>query len=472
LEIAMPRDDRERNFEAALARNLQASAPASQSLQQPASGDICPDAEVLAAYHERLLSPEEMTSRKEHIASCLRCQEILVQLEATDEVPLEAGKNLGHVVRSASPKRDLAALPPGATPYPVLAASSTLPAAKAPLRSANWRWLAPAGLLAAMLLVWVAVHEPKQSQIPPFELAKNQQAPAARSVPSDTAASPGEREGAIPAPTNSQATPSAKNSVPREADELKNGDRARLKQKAGQRFEANGALTDKAMAARDLPATESFAARKRSEVQAGAQPAESARLDRDSRKSDDGQLTPAAPAATQDNHVVLAPVPSQPAQAEKAKGSVAASRELSQTTREMIAKENSAGRIAEVRDLNWLVRITVPDGTVLWRAGEDGMIQRSSDNESTWTIQASGVIADLLAGSATSKDVCWIVGRNGAIVRTTDGGGHWQKVPSPAADDIVSVFAVNANQASITTNVGKSYKTTNAGATWALQPQP
>jgi hypothetical protein len=82
----MPREDREQNFDKALARRLRSS--------DAATGNDCLDAETLAAYHERLLDPEEMAQRKQHIASCERCQEILAQLEATDVIRVEADRDL------------------------------------------------------------------------------------------------------------------------------------------------------------------------------------------------------------------------------------------------------------------------------------------------------------------------------------------------------------------------------------------
>ena len=76
----MPFDDRDRSFEKALALRLRANMPAPG----------CPDAETLAAYHERSLAPDELTSWKSHIASCANCQQILAHLEALDEIPLGA----------------------------------------------------------------------------------------------------------------------------------------------------------------------------------------------------------------------------------------------------------------------------------------------------------------------------------------------------------------------------------------------
>ena len=78
----MAPEDRDRTFEKALASHLRSGAT------QPG----CLDAELLAAYHERLLAPEQMMSCKQHIASCTRCQEILAQLEATDDLLIETDR--------------------------------------------------------------------------------------------------------------------------------------------------------------------------------------------------------------------------------------------------------------------------------------------------------------------------------------------------------------------------------------------
>src|SRR5713226_3577193 len=70
----MAADERDRQFERALAQHLRRAAA------QP----DCPDAEVLAAYHERTLAPEEMAHWKVHIAGCSACQESLALVEATE----------------------------------------------------------------------------------------------------------------------------------------------------------------------------------------------------------------------------------------------------------------------------------------------------------------------------------------------------------------------------------------------------
>ena len=114
--------------------------------------------------------------------------------------------------------------------------------------------------------------------------------------------------------------------------------------------------------------------------------------------------------------------------------------------------------------------MTAPGATVLWRIALAGIIEHSADAGSTWTVQATGVINDLTAGSAPSDKVCWVVGRTGTILRTTDGGEHWLRVRAPIEDDLTAVFAIDAQQATVSSH--RTYKTSDAGVTWALLPIP
>src|SRR5271154_5828974 len=99
----MPADDA--LFEKALAGQMRNRTPSDDSVanggsapgeagaeQSNLGADACPDAEILAAYHERLLSNDEMNLWKEHIFSCARCQEILSHLEATEDILVAAAE--------------------------------------------------------------------------------------------------------------------------------------------------------------------------------------------------------------------------------------------------------------------------------------------------------------------------------------------------------------------------------------------
>src|SRR5712692_10031306 len=159
MEKPMAPDERDRSFDKALERHLRSAAPAGQAAGMPGElaslGRECPDPETLAAYHERSLLPEQLNSMKEHIVGCANCQTVLAHLETTDEIPLQAAEEDQVLVQTASAPVISASrqsqAPPEALPSRSRRASL--------LRGARWQWLAPAGALAAGLLVWVALHE-------------------------------------------------------------------------------------------------------------------------------------------------------------------------------------------------------------------------------------------------------------------------------------------------------------------------
>src|SRR6202011_6349562 len=74
MERVMSSEDREKQFERGLARHLRGGSPDA----------ACPDAEMLAAYHERTFSQEEMEQWKQHIAGCARCQQTLALVERSE----------------------------------------------------------------------------------------------------------------------------------------------------------------------------------------------------------------------------------------------------------------------------------------------------------------------------------------------------------------------------------------------------
>ena len=130
---------------------------------------------------------------------------------------------------------------------------------------------------------------------------------------------------------------------------------------------------------------------------------------------------------------------------------------------EFVAKPTS-GRIASAALAP--LSVPAPSGTTIWRIGQAGVIQRSTDSGTTWSVQPSGVVTDLIAGSAYSDQVCWLVGRNGTILRTTNGGATWQKLTSPSNVDLLAVFSINADSATVTDAAGRAFETTTGGAHW------
>src|ERR1700686_1320362 len=120
--------DETRNWrrEEALARRL------GEALDRaaPDGTERCPDAELIAAYHEQALGPEEATGCEAHFAACSRCRKILAVLAASHDTPLAEKEvaRLGELVAQA----------------PSHASVQTVKAVR-PIRL-DWRtrWLAPA----------------------------------------------------------------------------------------------------------------------------------------------------------------------------------------------------------------------------------------------------------------------------------------------------------------------------------------
>jgi hypothetical protein len=112
-------------------------------------------------------------------------------------------------------------------------------------------------------------------------------------------------------------------------------------------------------------------------------------------------------------------------------------------------------------------RIYAPGAASVWHAGNAGLIEFSPDGGHSWSRQRSGVIVDLLTGSAPSERVCWIVGRIGAILLTTDGGAHWKLISSPLKEDLGGIQATDDLHALIwNVQNKKRFSTSDGGATW------
>jgi Photosynthesis system II assembly factor YCF48 len=470
----MARDDRERNFEDALARNLQANLPVNASagtpVSVPAPQGVCPDAEILAAYHERLLAPDEMSSRRQHIASCMRCQEILAQLEITHEIPLE-------VDREESVSRNTVAVPQMQLVH--AARTSAIPAVQAvvakssspmerPRHFHTWRWLVPSAVLAAGLLIWVTVHE-RTSQETEFQLAKNQQQPSPEVLP---AAPPPPADSAKDklATNELQVPPATKSGQPAKKDAL---DRAQSGARE-QKVPAHSAVPKLIAPSGQAHPNGSVTSQERTEMQSrilAQSPYQAKQVAGDT-------ATQPAPSATQD--AVADTVPPVPAAAPEAKKEAVAggaagapaptiTPEQSQTTRPggLAFRESADSRASRSP-----VLVSSPNGTVVWRLSHPGIVEGSANAGANWSLQKIPVVADMLAGSAPSNKICWIAGRSGAILRTTDAGKHWLKLSSPTTDDITAVFAAGVDQAIVTTSTNKSYKTTDGGTSWTPQPNP
>jgi hypothetical protein len=573
----MPGNDRDQNFEKALAGNLRSS--------NAAAGNDCLDAETLAAYHDRLLDPEEMAQRKAHIATCERCQEILAQLEATDAIPVEADRDLmldqvvlelpeteptpaptaavtaeQSAVPAAPAPSDETPLPvetssqaesepeaeqlteaeakvapgsefildpkllhdpefvPASAPAPssetaraanvavaplVVSALKTTPATSHTItfrsprqeRPKMVRFVAIAGVLAAGIILWfvyrdqykpseVALNQPvRKIELPPQSPA---QAPQSETKSEDKTASAqsAEPNAAVPqAQSRAQSTPAPSAAQPQTApakapgdsmsdslaDAKKTLDTAKAIEKKSRR-DASGVMLGqpengpKQTAPIGLGASGLMAARA---VTGSATPRAPRTTDAAQTSSDtsiaantpSGISATPPPARTKLNPGVV----SESVTVEAA-GATAALAQVSESGSGQFVTKPASGRIAAAALAP--LSVPAPSGTTIWRIGQAGVIQRSTDSGTTWYIQPSGVVADLIAGSAYSDQVCWLVGRNGTILRTTNGGATWQKLTSPSNVDLLAVFSINADSATVTDAAGRAFETTTGGGHW------
>jgi len=483
----MPSEDRDRLFEKALARHLRSDAAAAEE-------SACLDAEVLAAYHERLLSSEEMSAAKDHLVSCARCQEILAQLEATQDVNVLQNREDNLLVAGAAfpvKSTDVVEEAEATAPVPLPDQKETKVAEFHSKRNSRLRWAAPAGAIAAGLLLWIGLRDyrsqlSKKSE-PATQIAENR-GDARRTAPFP-AAQPEpmtKQQSENLARQESREEFKAYSSAPPSAglrDEMQNfrksaqpPDHANADKKAASPTPLAAApkvwspkrQSDDRVSPRE--AGELSAKSEKSDV-----PSESAALDsvevtrRDMQNlkpepqivtgAAGGAGTPAAPPA---------PSPQPALSRTKAAETQAGAAELVGASRLNKDADQPASYNNAILSLAALPSVAATsDGRSIWRFGEHGRIAHSSDSGKTWESQYAALSVKLTSGSAPNREICWIAGAGGTLLRTTDGGKHWRLVTTPISADLGGVHATDAKHASIWDLPNRlSYETSDGGVTW------
>jgi Photosynthesis system II assembly factor YCF48 len=499
----MPSDDRDKQFDRALARHLRSATPDA----------ACPDAEILAAYHERSLSLEEMAHWKAHIVSCSHCQETLALLEQTEFVSandwekggvpaaLQASRSLSGAKDTEKDGFALARSAASATPAPVEIRSASKGDAQA-RRRVPWSILAPTAALAAGLLVWVAVHERtnfSMKKTANAEVAENRESlpPPSSSAPQYGKAEPRDegtaslqsytREDrktatALTSPAlHSQVPSSTPSAVPPspagrelggpERDKLAlldaENSRESLQKGAGA---SSGAFVSKRVVAAAPAAPKAAGAR-------GGGPLVANQMQNQNNMQNANQAP--APAANrpvgQVSEQVTVEAAKQPAAEEKTDAQQAQKQKSEDLSAYSTTESVSviAGAVpVNGRDLSALRLlggniIFAPNKKQAWRVGPAGKIERSSDAGKSWKPQKSDVATDLVSGSAPAENICWIAGKSGMLLLTTDGGKHWKQIASPISEDMGGVLARDAQHASIwDVPRGRTFETSDGGLTW------
>jgi hypothetical protein len=502
----MPADDS--IFEKALERQMR-KRPV-DGVDDATQQEACPDAELLAAYHERSLSDEEMVLWKEHIVNCGRCQEVLAALETTEEISLGGeregefaqvtdalGGMFGSRAGAAAPRAEGKITPlVMSSTAPVSVTSAPTETASGPYRKRATRkyWVLAAGAIAAAAVLYVGV-APLKHQTP------IQSAKAVETAKTEGATKPGVAEGpqlsAQNGPSKDLSTEPVRGVASSAAERHQ-----RIPGQAG-KMESGAATADSLQTGRreDSP--------KKSKGLTGLAPLRGAR----SNNSDQGAGSGTGRAAAS-SPAAAAPPTQQEANADDAKTSAAAAaRENSTIVNEAppmpvgpasqsvaVSSEKPAAAPSHKKDEAALTTtmdvqsefrakaiggslelskerdahlIAAPGGNVVWRVGAAGTIEQSTNAGATWAKQASGVRDKTLrSGSAPSEAVCWVVGSAGTILRTVDGGGHWMAVVSPLGPgakkgELGGVLGVDALHATVwDARNTKQFATSDGGQSW------
>ncbi len=492
----MPAEDRDRLFEKALARHLRGGADGGDS--------ACPDAETLAAFREGILSVEEISAAKKHFAWCARCQEILVQLEATQVVSELRNQEDELVVGGAisDPKNGQvygeASAPSIATRTPKEKGSRVTHFP----RKKKWllRWAAPAGAIAAGLLLYLSFRDfrsPAKHAEPATQIAENREdnsnARDSYSVPgvpekapqTPPPAAPKQKDDDLGARVSRQQTAKPTPSVLLD-------ERERLRSKAeppkGSKAEKKPAQPPPSTPKTAANANPAQSGGRISTVEPGTNPGKPKSFDAAAKSGVAGPLqngaeaqqsqiqlqasgaATGAPAASPSSPVSPPP---PPASASQQIAVTAAAPVMANETVEVSALNKKEANLP-VTSRNLIDLAMLPARMVvasneksIWRFGERGAIAHSSDGGKTWKSQEVPVTATLTSGSAPAKNICWIAGAAGTLLRTTDGGKHWQLIIAPIAGDLGGVMASDGKHATIwDVSRQATYQTSNGGKNW------
>jgi len=454
----MPSDDRDRKFERALAQHLRGGSAQAN----------CPDAETLAAYHERNLSLEEMSRWKQHISACEACQESLALVEATENELAEDWEERGIPVLEAAsvPGAQAGSIPNRSAKAD---AASAPPAAATPVainrrRPALLRWAIPLGAAAAGVLVFIGIYEQRAPKVARYsdtviarrqapaptgqmldqQAAKAQPRPESKDLPLSSAEmSRQKREQEPPVAAAAKPAPQASDAgdaVRESRDQLAGG-------RLGKKTSPPPSPKIPSQTATDTAVSEN------APVVAAAPPPAPPVL-----RGGVGGATPSQPAPSKAKSVPPAVTQTVTVESEAAA--------LETQTNAMNLKQGSISETVEVNGAD-LGLILTPDNKVFWKLQPAGTLQLTTDGGKKWKSLDTDANANLTVGFAPSSRVCWLAGKAGTLLLTTDRGRHWTRIGTPITGDLGGVHASDAKHATIWDAAKQiSYETSDGGATW------
>jgi hypothetical protein len=421
-------------------------------LSRTAAGEVCPDAEVLAAYVDSGLADEEIARVEAHLATCASCRALMARLS-----PIDA------------------------------AAPAAAPTVRFFSIDARWGALAATFLVAAVAwMVW-----PRATPGPAMTMARQEVAAPGGAAPGGGAGAPPAAspnpvpagpqamlDAAPPPRARAQAARSALPAAPPAAVAKQEAAVAALAEEGARAVERREADLQSARAAR--PNT--VAGRDLARV---AAPPPAATVTPPPVRPDAPAPAPVVAAA----QPVAAPRPPSPAAAEPEARNAAADRQAQKAADASRDQFGAGGRFAKaeaeraatgqtavaqaaassmaITESPWPT-FAEPEGRLRWRIVQGRFIESSSDGGTTWNRSFAGRGITIVAGSAPSMSAAWACGANGVVLRRAVPG-EWTLVKSPSSEDLVSIAATSDAVARVTTRSRQVFETTDGGATWTAR---
>jgi hypothetical protein len=454
-EVIMQSDDPELLFERVLARRL----------QREIATEDCPDAGILAAFHEGTLSNDEILACRMHAAKCARCKSVIEALEVCDA--------------RLSPEQEYVPSADAATPevlgYGV--GDRRFVRLLQPFKG----WLMPATVtVAAGILVLIGILVIRQIEKGAVQIAMNKppiEKPEKRLSSGETARPATE----IPSQPKAQRTIEEESGL--KSKSIKN------------RRQPDTLDSDASLGAPLTIANEKVAEISQMEM-SGPERLQRKALKKEivgavvSKDSEPVKTQAEAPPKhisvdIIDEFVVLSEIADKRLGLKEEKSKAVRDNESVDEFKIVFdgedlhdaASDNKASRMDKERPIKAEKRkesaeigrqflVASPDTDVQWRFGAAGLIEKSIDGGKSWKRQSSNVTDDLLAGVVPAEKICWLAGKNGTVLLTTDGE-NWTRLHFPSKIDLGGIASQDAINALVWDTQNKvKFSTKDGGNTW------
>jgi hypothetical protein len=441
-EVNMASDDPELLFERVIKRRLQSEI----------TPEDCPDAGILAAFHEGTLSNDETSACKMHITKCARCRSVIEALETSDEI--------------LSPGQEYVPSADAATPEVLGYGAGDRKSVRHFVRPFKWRLMPATLAVAAGVLVLIGILVIRQSEKGPVQVAMNKtpiEKPEKRSSPGGMARTatemPSHKKAELKTEEESRLkskdikhrlrpdildSDAGKHSASKIAGERKY-ETAQLGILGKDRYQREALEREKV----DSPVSKDSVPVTLSEAEAPPKHVSSDIADEFKVVLDRDRVAGQIIGAYEDLHKALSD--------DRAKRM---DKELPIVPSIRVAKQE------EFAETGKQFLAASPDPNVQWRFGAGGLIEKSIDSGKSWKRQLSNVTDDLLAGVVPSEKVCWLAGKNGTVLLTTDGE-HWTRLPFPSKIDLGGIASKDALHTLVWDTQNKvKFSTEDGGNTW------